>query len=707
MKPLNKILQLSALVLLLLATKGCFVREHAVRLEDLVTEMTDRGALTEFPDPPYVCKQFSSYNRTSVKPGDYTWFANLDNNYFIRVEENQGRREFVLFDAEGPGAVVRFWATFSNYKKTGILRFYFDNETDPRIEGEAMDIISGGKLVDWPLSFSVSEETEYLRRGHNLYLPIPYGKHLKITYESPGIKEARDGVDEAPHRNSEQFYYQINYRSYDPSVKVETFSMEQLESSAEVIEETLEKIGNRDRGLEGVDLETLDLSGMLGPGEEKEVSLEGEKAVRKLQLKISAADLPQALRSTVIEIAFDGKRTVWAPVGDFFATGYQIIPAATWYHEVQADGTLSVYWIMPFREKAVIRLKNLGQQEVKIENAELDASAWEWTERTMYFGSSWYQNTRIDTGLEKDRDGHGEFYDVEYARLEGKGVYVGDAVALFNCSPAWWGEGDEKIFVDNEPFPSHFGTGTEDYYGYAWCRPEPFVHPFIAQPDGSGNLSVGYTLDMRFRVLDAIPFREKLQFDMEMWHWGYTIMNHAPVTYWYIMPETEIGISPDIEGAKEPVVLHREQIFPPVMDQDGIIQGEDLVVEETTGNSMARIRPVPVPGKPKWTRSMMAWNNIGNGDLIRLRFDSEKTGKYGLELLLLSGEGKVRFSISLNGKTLLSGYTLDTSAPEEKWISLGAVDLSEGPNQLEIKMLDSEQMQRRLFGVDILQFEKY
>lgn len=32
----------------------------------------------------------------------------------------------------------------------------------------------------------------------------------------------------------------------------------------------------------------------------------------------------------------------------------------------------------------------------------------------------------------------------------------------------WWGEGDEKFFVDGEKFPSSFGTGSEDYIGYAW-----------------------------------------------------------------------------------------------------------------------------------------------------------------------------------------------------------------------------------------------
>lgn len=39
----------------------------------------------------------------------------------------------------------------------------------------------------------------------------------------------------------------------------------------------------------------------------------------------------------------------------------------------------------------------------------------------------------------------------------------------------WWGEGDEKFFVDGERFPSTFGTGSEDYIGYAWAAEPPFA----------------------------------------------------------------------------------------------------------------------------------------------------------------------------------------------------------------------------------------
>jgi len=47
---------------------------------------------------------------------------------------------------------------------------------------------------------------------------------------------------------------------------------------------------------------------------------------------------------------------------------------------------------------------------------------------------------------------------------------VGDQVTVLNPDDGWWGEGDEKIYIDEDrdkKFPSHFGAGTEDFYGWA------------------------------------------------------------------------------------------------------------------------------------------------------------------------------------------------------------------------------------------------
>lgn len=156
-----------------------------------------------------------------------------------------------------------------------------------------------------------------------------------------------------------------------------------------------------------------------------------------------------------------------------------------------------------------------------------------WDGRSLHFGAAWHQYTDINTGA----NGKSTPRDIVYTSLAGEGRYVGDCLTLYNTVNGWWGEGDEKIYVDGEAFPSHFGTGTEDYYGYAWCRPEVFTgHPFIAMPAGDGNLGVGYTVNSRCRMLDAIPFTRSLRFDMELWHWQEARMNYAPATMWYMRP---------------------------------------------------------------------------------------------------------------------------------------------------------------------------
>ena len=168
----------------------------------------------------------------------------------------------------------------------------------------------------------------------------------------------------------------------------------------------------------------------------------------------------------------------------------------------------------------------------------------------MYFGAAWHEYNRIQTAGSEHVGGTGDHFDINYVDIEGSGVYVGDAVTIFNTVDAWWGEGDEKIYVDGETFPSSIGTGTEDYYGYAWCKPEVFSHPFIAQPNGEGNFFPGITINMRYRTLDAIPFTSKISSNIELWHWVPTIMNFALTSYWYATPGNIINLQHNPEAVK-------------------------------------------------------------------------------------------------------------------------------------------------------------
>ena len=549
---IKRILFVCVLIIIFILV-SCKRYPDTITLESLLTEMTNRSALTYFPDIQFKHRQFSSYNRASVSPDSSGWFANADMSHFIRVEENNGRREFVMFDDDGPGAVVRWWMTF--YKgQNGIIRIYIDNDTVPLLKGAPRDLLSGDMVAGYPLSASVQEGAPLGEEGrdydHNFYVPIPFAEHCKITYECDSLRLLYDyeGIKVPGGYWWPDVFYNIGYRAYSKKTKVESVTAEALGSASSIFNNTGEQL--LDENIIS-DWEEKTESTVL-PDDSVVIQItEKNSAVSKLMVRVKANDMNQALKSTVIKVSFDGKTTIWTPLGEFFGTGYTLYEHRTMMNKTDSTGILESYWIMPFRESCDIRLINYG-----FENVHLDiitgVSNYNWKKKSMYFGASWHEHYRI-----KSRDENGSPFDLNFIDIKGRGVYVGDQVTLFNNTYHWWGEGDEKIFVDGEAFPSSFGTGSEDYYGYSFARREAFSHPFVSQPVGIGNMSWGVAVNMRHRSLDAIPFKRSVSSNIELWHWADIRMNYALTSYYYIRQPFETNIVPDIESVKRKVGVTR------------------------------------------------------------------------------------------------------------------------------------------------------
>lgn len=687
------------LVFLFVAAVFVSCKQEVITLDYLLKEMADREALAKFPDPEYDLAQFSSYDRATVQPGDESWFANWDRTMFIRTDTIDGRIEHVMFDAEGPGAVVRFWMTFAGENSgKGIMRIYFDEEEQPSVEGTAFDILSGGLLVGEPLSSSVSDSTKYEMRGHNLYLPLPYAGRCKITYES-------ENVHGPGGRTGEAVYYNINYRTYEEGTKVVTFSQDELEKSGETLEIVQNQLKSRYRGVEELQTESTVMEGSIDPGSSLTETITGEKAVRMIGMYVPAGIDPQQLRTTVIEMAFDGNRTVWSPIGDFFGTGYQLRSSNTWYTRVTPEaGDMKAYWVMPFKENAEIKIHNLGEEKVDQVKVEILTADWKWDSRSMHFGTSWHQYSDLFTRKKQDPadEGDGGFFDINFVTLSGEGVYVGDAITLFNTAYAWWGEGDEKIYVDGESFPSHIGTGTEDYYGYAWCRPEKFSnHPYIAQPDGSGNFWPGYTINIRQRGLDAIPFNSSLTVDMEMWHWHKATINFAPVTFWYVKPGGKSAIEPDTEGVKHQVALKRSDIIEAVI-RDGKIEGENMEFREAAGGDFS-FQNINEFG---WSGNMqLFWTNTNPGDKLTLAFYSKEKKTVQIKANLTKARDYGVFKIAVNGRETGKVLNQYNDSVITGLVSLGSHELNEGENTIEVVTVSKNpHTSKANFGLDYLEF---
>jgi hypothetical protein len=632
-----------------------------VTFERLLEEMTDLERLAEFPEPSYVCRQFSSFDRRSVDPSvltDENWFANFDAGHHLRTEERGGRLEHVLMDAPGPGAVVRIWS--ANPDKAGIVRIYLDEAAEPVIEAPWVEILKGERF---PFLEPISGERS---KGWNSYLPIPYAGHCKITSSEPG------------------FYYQINYRTYPAGTPVETYTS----AIAREQELKLRRVSGQLRGAvaalpEGLHLLRFDES--LAPGTHWERELAGPSAVHRLICRWENLPFEQSLRSSVLEIFFDGQErpSVEAPLGDFFATApglnrYRSLPSG-----VDADGTLYGNWVMPFADSARIRITNRGARPVAL-SWTIGWKAYEWTDRSMYFHAKWRTQQDLPTRPRRDWP---------FLRCEGKGRFVGDMLHVVNPVLAWWGEGDEKIYVDSEAFPSHFGTGSEDYFGYAWGDTALFTHAYHNQPRSGGPGTYGHTCLSRFHLMDDIPFERSFRFDLEVWHWADCRMGLSATSYWYARPG-----GTDFFEPLQPEDL-RVVDPPPIWRAQGAVEGESLRIVSYQSGKL-QVDPVGL----SWSGGQqMKWSNGRPGDAIELELSVQEEGTYEVRAVFTRGRGYGKAQVAFNG--VLAQEPMDGSSdrpPVPSPVqSLGVFDLRKGENRLTVKMLEE-----KAFGLDYLLLTK-
>ena len=261
------------IILVFLTVNSC--KSDSINFSSLLGEMTDRESITRFPN--YTLKQISSWDRTQTSPEDQdTWFNNKDFGYSIRKEVKNGRDEYVIMDASGPGCIVRIWIPLDNFSKRTV-RIYIDEMEKPVIEENFNDLISGESFIKEPFAFISSDERNSVMQyglpvghpkqmGADLYLPIPFSKSCKIT------------LDDNP------FYYAISYRLYNPGTKVESFSMKKFNKEHGKLESTSEKLTEKE-----IFKYNLKRKQILQPGDSLKFDLpEGSKAVRSLKIKLDS-----------------------------------------------------------------------------------------------------------------------------------------------------------------------------------------------------------------------------------------------------------------------------------------------------------------------------------------------------------------------------------------------------------------------------------
>jgi hypothetical protein len=246
---------------------------------------------------------------------------------------------------------------------------------------------------------------------------------------------------------------------------------------------------------------------------------QGTGAIEYFSVKVSGNDFHEFLRQNILNIYFDGSPSpqVQSPIGDFFGAAPGLNPYRSLPFSIHPDGTMVCRFLMPFRDSVRIEIENLSGGDILVSGS-VGITNYEWKPgKSMYFNARW----RISHQMKAS----GKFIsDIPYLLAHGTGRIVGASAYIFNPSDApasygnWWGEGDEKIFIDGDTFPSIFGTGSEDYFNYSWSSPDIFSFTYCGQPRNDGPGNRGFASNYRWHILDDIPFSDRVAFYMELRH---------------------------------------------------------------------------------------------------------------------------------------------------------------------------------------------
>lgn len=632
-----------------------------IDVNSLLREMTDLSALARRPKHPYKALQASSYDRKSVAPDKPDWFANDDWGQYIRDEVNGGRKEHVMADITGPGTITRLWSA----NPSGTIRFYFDGSNTPGIEANMADLFAG-KVPPFNAPFGYG-----VAHGHDVYFPIPFAKGLKVT------------VDDNPP-GADHLYYHVGYRVYEPGIKVKTFRAEDVRPDVEKevakgLTPTIRFVMKEAKHTIWPEASIEDTVTRNSPGE-----------VRQFQLRIFDPDAASSdrfksyLRDLTLTMDFDGERCVAAPVGDFFGS----VPGVHPYEALPImidpdDGTFYCRFVMPFKRSLHWKLTNLGKLPVQVFVA-LQVEPARFDSNTYYFHAQW----KPEIGSTRPTR------DMEFLNVKGEGLFVGCAMAERNPVLAWWGEGDEKIYVDGEKFPSTFGTGTEDYFGYAWSSNEFFQAPYHGQPYAQGPINFGYACQHRWQIFDAVPYNNSLRFDMELWHWADVPYSCWTTTYWYAKP----GGTPPLEIDRKGLEL-KALVAPQVQ---GAIEGENMKVIQATGGQVTE------QGFENLSNfAQLWWRDARVGDSLTLEFEAPEEGVFHVLANCCQNHDYGHFDASING-TKCGVYDFYSTDLQWKILDFGSVPLRKGPNRLTVHVLqpNAKAEPRNMFGLDYLLLKK-
>jgi hypothetical protein len=264
-------------------------------------------------------------------------------------------------------------------------------------------------------------------------------------------------------------------------------------------------------------------------------------------------------RKAVIRMWWDGEESpsVECPLGDFFGIGHGLFKnfvSLPLQMSPQDGRGMNCWWPMPF-DAARIEVENQGERPINVYfYIDWEDHLGATTRELARFHCQWRREHNTKGWRDpKDRITGENYLDVwklnpnttgqdNYVILEaeGDGIYVGchlDIDVFERQANDWYGEGDDMIFVDGEPWPPELhGTGTEDYFNTAFCPREEYCAPYhgVTLYQGSSEWPWGRKNSCyRYHIEDPIRFRRSIRVTIEHGHANKLSNDYSSTAYWY------------------------------------------------------------------------------------------------------------------------------------------------------------------------------
>ena len=640
------------------------VRADGYTYPQLVQRMTNLQQLAELPPPGETLSLASGYNRSSQYDDTHdqylNWGARNDGTGIVRQEGD----ESVLADLHGPGCIWRLSAASAG---PGHVKIYLDGSAEPTVDLPLADYFSGQvEPFNRPnLVYDLRKEADPTL-GFDNYTPVSFQKSCKIVGDKNWGRS-----------------YQITYTQFPAGTVVPTFQMKLRPEDAAALDHANEILGRCGQPPSPPPDETTQgIAVHAEAGQTAKVAeLSGAGAITALKVRLDLPKDPEAQRlllgQLTMSITWDDETTpsVWSPLGDFFGYVGGAIPFRSLPVGLLEDGTFYSYWYMPYGTKARLFVGNDAPQGVDMTWQITHAPLTQPITSLARFHAKWHRDAFLPDRPDRQPDW-------TLLTTRGCGRYVGTHLHGWNALASLWGEGGERFFVDGEKFPSSFGTGSENYFGYARRSAALFSKPYHGQIQNENNEN--HFDDNRWHVSDAVPFQSSFDGYLAKASPNQRYTHYAAEAFWYLAAG-----GTDAYAAVPVADRVGWWDAPPIFREPGVIEGESLLA---LNPSASRLSVVNTRGSNDLYSGghELQWNPKEEEKSLALKFPVAAPGKYHfiVRYTIRHDHGQGIVQLSVDGKPIGSPQVLFGPAsvlgpPTD----LGVIELTAGLHGLGVEFL--------------------